>query len=490
MKLLKNYLYSLTYQIVVIVAPLITTPYISRILEVDGIGKYSVSGAVVNYFVLFGMLGMSTYGNRQIAYVRDDEKVLEKTFWELNIIRFVTMGISIALYYGYVIFFVAESNRLLYEIQIFTLLASLVDISWFFSGIEDFKKTAVRNLLVKILGIVLIFTLVKKKSDLCLYAFIMAGTTFIGQCVLWKEALGRFSFIKPSIKSMLVHLKNTLFLWIPSIAINVYTSLDKVMLGYLTNDIQAGLYENSQKLVKMVTTITTTVSMVTLPRMSNIFKSNNKELFSSYIEKSFSIVSFIAIPMTFGIMGIRETIVPWFFGEGFEGISNLLIISAWLVITLSWSSVFGNQVLISCHMEKKFTKAVTIAALVNVIMNCILIKRFMAAGAIIASVMAEYIGMFIMAYYIRKIINVGKLLKKTIKYFIIAAFMYILVYYSGKFVTSMWISTCIQIVIGIVFYFSILWILKDENIAYIISVRKVVVAKVLNKFDGSKRKSN
>ncbi|MHB8131766.1 MAG: oligosaccharide flippase family protein, partial [Mobilitalea sp.] len=165
MKTIKNYLYNVSYQIVSIVIPIITTPYISRVLKVDGVGQYSVSAAIINYFILFGMLGIASYGSREIAYVRDDVNKISKTFWEINLLRFITMGIALVVYAIFILVFLSDNLKLLYLVQIFTLFASLFDISWYFIGLEDFKKTSIRNIIVKLFSVIFIFILVKSKSD-------------------------------------------------------------------------------------------------------------------------------------------------------------------------------------------------------------------------------------------------------------------------------------------------------------------------------------
>lgn len=457
----------------VILLPIVTTPYISRVLEVDGIGRYSVSVAIANYFVLFGMLGISSYGNRQVAYVRNNEENLRKTFWEINVLRMITMGISFISFSLFVHFTIPQYNRVLYYMQLLTLAASFVDISWFYVGMEEFQKTATRNILVKIISVMLIFLLVKSKEDISLYALIISSSTLIGQIFLWMtlpKSIRQFKQVQSKI--LVHHLGNTIQLWLPSIAINVYSSLDKVMLGYLTDDIQVGLYENSQKIVKIAATITTSLSTVLVPRMANLYKNDDMEEFERLAEKSFGFISFIAIPICFGIIGIRDTLIPWFFGVGYQGISNLLLIGSWLVVTLGWSSIFGLQILVSCHQEKKYTIAVTVGAIVNIVLNLFLITRLKAGGVLLASVVAEYTGMFIMMFYSRKFLNIRKILKILPKYFIAGFFMYLIIYYVGSLIETPVFATIVQIPLGMFIYIFLMIFYRDDNIKFAISIIK------------------
>jgi O-antigen/teichoic acid export membrane protein len=463
MKVFINYLYNLIYQLLIIILPIITTPYISRILHVKGIGLYSVSYAIVNYFVLFGMIGISSYGSREISYVRDDKFKLSETFWEINILRFITMGVAIFGYIVYVSLGAPIEYKVLYYIQGITLLASLVDISWFFAGIENFKKTAIRNIVVKLVSVIAIFVLVKTKDDLVLYTFIIACSTVIGQLVLWKDLNSYIFFVNPKVNGIKYHFKRTIPLWLPSIAINIYNSLDKVMLSYLIDNTQAGLYESSQKIVKIASTITTSLAIVAAPNMANKFKNGAYEEARKMATTTFSFVSFLGFPMCFGIIAISETVVPWFYGPGFEQVTKLLLLSTWLIITLSWSSVFGTQILVATGEERKYTKAVIISLVINISSNFILIPRFEASGAIISSLVSEYFGMFIMAFYCRKKVEIGHMLLGITKYIFASIIMCALVFPIGRVVHPDILATFVQLLVGGIVYFILMIILKDKH---------------------------
>ena len=468
MKTLKNYLYNLSYQLLVLILPIILTPYISRVLKVDGIGLHSVAVAVGNYFILFGMLGINSYGSRQIAYVRDDIDELKKTFWEINILKLFTMGLSICLYIIMVTFFIPYDKQIIYYIETLTLLASLFDISWLFSGLEQFKVTAIRNIIVKITGVLLIVLLVKQKEDLWLYTLILSTASLIGQIIIWKDIPNDIKKIDFNIHKLCNHFKNTIKLWLPSIAIQVYSSLDKVMLGYIINDTQAGLYESSQKLVRMGATITTAMSTVLVPKMSNLYINNKNNEFKEVACKAFSFVSMLSFPLAFGLAAIRKSLVPWFYGSGYEATSNLLLISSWLIVSLGWSSILGLQVLVSSKNEIKYTFSVTIGAIVNIILNVLLIKKFQSAGALVASVLAEYIGMTIMMYFSRKLISINNCLRSAPKYLLFSLCMYFIVYNIGELFPYSIYSTFLQIFIGLLVYILLLIIFKDDHVKSLI----------------------
>ncbi|MHB8131767.1 MAG: oligosaccharide flippase family protein, partial [Mobilitalea sp.] len=303
-----------------------------------------------------------------------------------------------------------------------------------------------------------------------LYAFIIAISTCIGQLILWKDILGKIHIIIPDPYEVKKHIKGTIGFWIPAVAINIFTYLDKIMLGYFTDDSQVGLYESAYKLVRIAITVTTTIATVTVPKMANLYQNNEIEKFRKTVNSSISAVSCISIPMAFGIMAIRNTIVPWFFGPGYDDTKSLLLISSWLAISLGWSSIFGNQVLIACNRENDYTKAVSAAAVVNVILNILLISKYKSYGAMIASVIAEYTGMFIMMYMARKYFVFKMFLVDCMKYFACSVLMYIVTFWTGNMVSPYIVSTFLQMAVGCLVYILCLLMMKDKNLIFLLGL--------------------
>lgn len=466
---IKNYLYNLMYQILTMLLPIITIPYISRVLGAEGIGKYSLTNAYAQYFVLFGMIGLGMYCSREVAYARGDKIKLSKIFWELNFLRFITMGISIFMYILFCIYIVNTENKIISIIQGLALLSSLFDISWLFIGLENFKKVSIRNSIVKLLGTCLVFIFVKNKSQIWLYALILGGTQCIGEIIMWFDIPKEIKFFIPNKSVLIRHLSFSIKLFIPQIAINIYTMLDKVMLGNLVNEVEVGMYDNSQRIVRVALTIVTSLATVTAPKVANLYENKQMNEISQTIYKSISFVSFLVFPMAFGLIGTCKTFIPWFYGAGFDGIDQMFYFGAWLMIPVSWASILGVQVLISIKQEKKYTIAVTSGAIINFILNIILIKKLGGVGTTIASVIAEFIGIFVIVYFVKDIVNIKQLFKLVPKYFISAFFMFLVVFYVGNLVNKTIIGTVIQVAFGIMSYVGIMLMIKDENLFYIIN---------------------
>lgn len=473
MSLKKNFIYNTVYQLFMILLPIITVPYVSRVLGPQGVGIYSYTGSYTQYFILLGTVGIALYGRRQIAYVKKNPDKLSQEFSNIYALQFITTTISTTVYL--IIFVILnKDNKLLYLIQALTLIANIFDISWLFIGFEDMKSVVIRNSVTKIIGIILVFLFVKHANDVMLYALIMGGTSLIAQLIMWVNVSKIIKIKKPQLKKVIKHLKPALALFISQLAIQVYVLLDKTMLGFITDTYQVGLYENSQKTIKLILTLVTSLGVVMLPRMSTLYAEGNIEKFKEMIYKSFAFVNFMAFPMVLGLNVISDNFSIWFYGNEFSGIEILLKIGALILLAISWSNILGMQVMIPMNKEKDFTISVTMGAFVNFCLNLILISRFKAIGTTISSVLAEITVTLVQLYLLRNIIDVGKIIKTIYKPLISSIFMWVIV----RLVSSIFISgvlcTIGQIITGGLVYILMMLIFKEEfliEILYMIKER-------------------
>ena len=366
----KNYIYNLVYQILTLILPLITTPYISRVLEAEKIGIYSYTYSILSYFLLFGALGVALYGQREIAYAGDDKVKRKKSFWEIQICRFFATFIASVIYF--IFFMRAGEYSIYYRIWFLELVAIGIDISWFFQGIEEFKKTVTRNTVVRIISVILIFVLVKTPEDLIKYITIYAVADLIGNLSLWLYLPKYFKGIKIKNINAFVHLPAIILLFIPQIASQIYNLLDKTMIGNMIADkAEVGYYEQAQKLIRVLLTIVTSLGTVMIPRMASTFASgDNKKLFE-YMRKSFKFVFFLAFPIMFGIMSISKSFVPVFFGEGYEKVVILINVMAPTILLNGMANVIGTQYLLPTKRQKEYTIAIVSGLLINFILNYI-----------------------------------------------------------------------------------------------------------------------
>lgn len=462
-KIAKNYIYNLIYQLLVILVPLITTPYIARTLGAKGVGTFSYTNSIVQYFILFGCIGLNLYGQREIAYVQHDKKNRSIVFWELLILRIITISISIMVY----LFTVVRIDKYstIFIIMSLEILASLVDISWFFQGIEDFKKIVIRNLIVKIAGVLLIFLFIKNVEDLNLYVLIHSAVLFTGNLSTWIYIPKLVSRVSIHSLSLRRHIKPTLVLFLPQIATSVYTVLDKTMIGFITGiEEEVAYYEQGQKIVKIVLTLVTSLSTVMMPRIANLFKQNNLEKINDYIYKSFRFVCLLAFPMMFGLMAISSNIVPWFFGPGYEKVvPNMMIISP-IVVFISLSSILGTQYLLPLRRQKQYTLSVLIGCIVNCTLNLLMIPRFLSLGAAVATIFAEGSVTLTHIIFTRKDFDYKAVFKDNAKYFVFSLAMFVIVYPLARFLSASIMNTLVCVIIGVSVYLMCLLFSKDKII--------------------------
>lgn len=356
-----NIIYSTVYQVLVLIIPLITAPYVSRVLGATNLGIYSYTQAFANYFVLFAMLGVANYGNRSIAQVRDDSKLLSRTFWEIYSFQiFVTIIISII----YLIYcFVAVSqNRIIYLLQFLYVVSAGFDINWFFFGIEKFKLTVTRNIIIKIINAVLIFALVKERSDLSIYTLIMSLGTLVSVVILIPFLMRYVSFEKIEVKNVLKHIKPNLILFIPVIAISLYNIMDKLMLGYLSTADEVAFYSNAEKIAQLPNSIIMAVGNVLMPRMSNLIATGEKEKSSKLFDKSMTFMIVSSVLLAFGMASVSKVFAPWFYGEEFARCGLFIL---WLCPTIVFKSIAGSvrtQLIIPMERDKVYILSVSVGA--------------------------------------------------------------------------------------------------------------------------------
>ena len=471
MSLKKNFVYNIIYQIFSLLLPVITVPYISRVLGPNGVGLYSYTLSYAQYFVLIGMMGINLYGNRQIAYSKNNKEKLSKEFWNIYSLQFITTIIAFSMYI-IVFIFLNNSNRILYLVQSIVIFTAIFDISWFFMGYEDMSSIVIRNTIVKVIGIISIFLFVKKPSDVIKYAFIIVISNFIGQVIMWFNIKDKIYIYGLSIKESLKHLKPSLALFISQLAIQIYILLDKTMLGIMTNVYEVGLYENSQKTIKLALTLITSLGVVMLPRMSALYSQGKKEEFNNNIYKAFSFVNFMSFPMILGLIAVSNTFSLWFYGNSFYGVGFLLKIGSMLMIFIGWSNILGIQVMLPMKKERQFTISVTIGAIVNFILNLFLIRKFQAVGSTLASVIAEFSVTVVQLYFLKNLIDIKIILKLIVKPLIGAVTMFvILIEIIPLFKVGIG-ETFIEIAIGFTIYLIVMYILKDSFLQEAFNIMK------------------
>lgn len=473
MKVIKNYLYNASYQIFVLLIPLITTPYLARVLGPHGVGINAYTNSIIQYFIIFGSIGVAMYGNRQTAYVRDNKQKLTNTFYEIFLMRIITIALAFVAFFIFLLF-VRKDWLGYYLAQSFALLAAAFDISWFFQGVEDFAVTVVRNLVVKIVTLVSIFTMVKSYNDLALYILILALSLLIGNLTLF-PSLKRF-IGKPQWHHLKLfkHFLPSLVLFVPEIATQIYLQVNKTMLGYMTTVNASGFFEQSDKIVKMSLAVVTATGLVMLPHVSNAYKNGQIDKVKSYLYTSFEFVTAIAVPLMFGIAAIAPALVPLFLGPKFMPVIPLMMSEAVVVLLIGWSNAIGLQYLVPTNQNKAFNYSVILGAIVNIIANVPLILMWGAVGTALATVISEITVTGYQMYAIRNQINMKKLFVSYWKYLLAGFLMFVIVFRLGSVLKDSWLMILIEIITGMISYLVFILLLRPNLI-------KVTLLKLKNR---------
>lgn len=395
----KNFLYNILLNISSVIFPLITAPYVSRVLEPNGVGINNFANTYAGYFALVALLGIPTYGVREVAKLRDNKKELSKLISQLmSIATITTLGVSTVYLFTIAIVGQLTVNYLLFIIAGFAIYLAPFKINWYYQGIEEFGFITFRSLVIRTISLICLFIFVRDKDDLIIYVSLNVLGGVIADVwnfvKMWKSGIHpRFTF-----KGLKPHLSPLLVLFASSIAISIYTVLDTIMLGFMTDYEEVGYYANAMHMTKIIVTAVTSLSLVAVPRVSYYMKNNDIDNINHLVNKSFSIVSFLTFPAALGLACIASPFVPLFFGMKFIGSVLPLMILSFLIIAIGLNNLTGVQILIGMGFDKLFLYCVLAGTISNFFMNCFLIPLFGAVGASIASLFAETIILFTTSY--------------------------------------------------------------------------------------------
>ncbi|ANW94968.1 hypothetical protein AXE80_01075 [Wenyingzhuangia fucanilytica] len=417
----KNYIFQVLLQVINFVLPLITVPYVARVLGPEIIGKVSYANSLAYYFYIIASLGLNVYASREVAYNQGDNSKVSSVFSSVVFLKTVIL-IPLAITYF------AIDQSLIWLITFVNILYLFMDISWFFQGIQDFKILFLRNIIIKVLSVVLIFTLVKSTKDIYLYALIMYGSSLIGLLLLipsLKKHIDLNVFYSNFFKlKNFNYLLLSLPLYIPQLGIDIYNSIDRSFIGYMVNETEVGYYEMSQKIVRVFLILITSLGTVLMPQIASMIKSG-KEI-KTTIDKSIGFTLFLTCGIVGLLFSLSDFIVTFFLGERFIQSINLLRILSFILLPISIGSIIGTQYMLPIGMDKQYKTPVLIGVTVNIILNIILISAISSNGAAIASVISEFSVMSTMIILTFKKINFLKLINKHNQFFIASALSIIL----------------------------------------------------------------
>ncbi len=458
----KNIIFSVAYQMLVMILPFILTPYLSRVLDPDGLGAYNHANSFAYYFFLFAMLGVNSYGTREIAKVHDDRKKLTETFWQIYYIQAFLAFVAIALYV--LMIELLELDNFLYHIQIVYLSSVFFDINWFAFGIEKFQSTTTRFALMKIVTIALIFLLVKKAEDVWIYATIMTASVVVSLFFVWPLVFKNVDFQAPKPKVILKHLKPNAVLMLPILATSVFSYLDNFMIGFMCDIENVTYYSYANSLPNMLLSIMTGVTSVLLSRISSVV-TESKDRAKSLFEASVKYSTILNFALTFGAVGVAKNFINIYLGERYSSTLILFYLMICTVPLNGLSALTKTAYMIPSGMDKEAVKSSVIGALTKVVMNLILISLFGVAGACISSIISYLVIVAVQCYYTRREVSYSSALKCAPVFLSISGMMLAYLFAIDMLNMNIWLKICIQVGGGAAIYclFALLYFLKTKD---------------------------
>ena len=462
----KNAILNITYNIINIIFPLITFPYVSRVLKVENLGSVTFFSSIANYAIMLASLGISTYGIRAVSRVRDNRNELSQTAYELFFINSATTLFIVALLLLSSVFidkFSAEPILLL--INCVLIFATPFGMNWLLSGLEQYGYITRRSIAVKLISLFMVFLLVKKSDDYCIYAaivsFSMVGAYTLNFLYSLK-IVGLKKIRKPEYKK---HLKPMMILFASSLAVSVYINLDTIMLGFFCGDEQVGLYTVAIKVKSMLLIAVNAISTVLLPRLSYYLAHDRWIDFRKILEKSISTIVMISAPLVFFFMIEAEDSVLFLGGAEYLDAALCMKIVMPILFISGISNIAGNQVLIPLGKENCFMKAVVSGAIIDLILNIFLMPRWGCVGAAIATLVAECTQLSIQMFFSKRFVFPAihwKTIIKTIVSCLCASFAIFLFY--GAVNYQSFVNLLIYAIIFFTTYSAVLVLLKEEII--------------------------
>ncbi len=462
----KNFLYNLVLRIMNVIFPLVTFPYVARVLSPEGIGRVDFTLAFIQYFILIAQVGIPMYGIKECSKYRDNKELLSKKVQEILIINFTMMVFS----YIILLFFMSTQNylynyRTLIFISSLNIFGASIGIEWFFQSIEEYRYITIRSILVKIISIICIFLFVKNTEDVFLYLIITVLSSFLSYIynfVYANKHINLFRIYEEyDIKS---HIKPILTLFMMSIAVSIYINLDKVMLGVLVGDRYVGLYSAANKMIRVVLSVVTALGTVLLPRISYYIEHGKNEKINNIITKSLNFILMITIPAVIGIIILAKPIIILFAGEQYlQAVKTIQILSA-LIPIIGLSNLVGIQILLSYNLERITLIATMTGATINIILNYILIPKYFHNGAATSSIIAELIVTIIVLLGGLKFIKGNIRLNNIFEYITGAGIILIEGIILQKMINESAIQLFSIVFIGMFSYIMYLYLMKNEMI--------------------------
>ncbi len=472
----KNIFYNVLLALSQVLFPLLTFPYLARVLGPENIGLYNFSESYARYFALVAALGISVYGVREIAKKQDQPKALSKTFAELFLINLIATCILSVLY----IFTIWYTNRLsshatlFYWSFVFFFLQVFV-LEWFFTGINQFKYIAVRFFIIRLFFVAAIFIFIKEANDYVKYMQLQVGLTFFLGVINFIYLFKFIDIKNTRIKelNLIQHLKPLFLLFLTIFSISVYLHFDTVLLGILADNESVGYYSAPLKLVKIIIAVLAAITAAMFPKMVQFFEQGDMLQFEKMLQQSFELVVSIGIPTAVLVYTLAPEIIYILFGSSFELAVKPLQITAPLILIVSLSTIFGFQILSVHSKDSAILKSAVVGMLFSLIASFLLIPKFKQDGAAYIILCTELLVLSFFIYYSTKVIQL-----KNTKHVILREIVFAIPYCILPYLMSLLVISAIAKLI-IVLFCAFLWFVLVHFFFVKTSAFKILVNDLL-----------
>lgn len=468
--LASNLLYQSLYQILITITPIITSPYLSRVLGSRNLGIYSFTYSIVNYFALFAMLGVTTYGTKIIAATKIEDR--KRNASQIYTMQIISCSISLILFIICGLFI--NENRYIVFSQIFWIISCFFNVDWYYFGCEDFKSTVTRNSIIKLLTVCSILIFVKNEESLLIYVLIMAVGNMLSQFVTFIKLFKRKYISIVNITEIRNHIAPNLKLFIPLLAMSIFHITDKLMLGFFSTFEESGFYYNADKLINIPLGLLIGFGTVMLSRCSSLIKEKKFDEHRNLVIISFDLFIMISSALAFGIAGVSKEFIPLFFGNGYDNCIILTILLSSVMIIKSIFNILTNQIYIPFNKNRIYISSVICGAISNIVFNFIFIALLDmgALGAVIGTILAEFITTSYQIIRLKSVINLYKELFRSMIYILFGLVMFILIFNLDKIIIiNSFAMLILKMTIGCVIYLFfcfIYWCATDnKNYLYI-----------------------
>lgn len=457
--------------------PIVTFPYASRIMQAEGIGIVNFYQSIISYIILLTGLGIPMYGIKEIARVRDNKKQLSNTLLEIFELHlfFTVLGYFVVM----ALFFVPsiQKNYNLFLLLSMSLLFTTIGCEWFYKGIEDFKYIMVRGVFVKFISAILLFCFVKERSDILWYGFVCVVGTLGGNLFNFYRLRLFVKFDRNSFFSLqpFRHLKPVLSVFIFSIITSLYINLNPILLGFLSNETAVGYYTTSIKLFSITTSISGSLSVVMLPRVSYMVAEGKKEELNKLIQKAYDFSIGLSLPLCVGLIFCSPYAIHLLSGDGFEPSIICVQVLAPIVLFLSLSSLFGTQVLFPLGKIKVINYYCAAGAVFDIVITFLLVPSFGQLGTSISYCLSELLVMMLALCSAYKYVKVKYINRNIWNYIIGTLFVSAILFILVKTISyADYVVLLIMFIASLIVYLSYLLVVKDPllNSVYLMLIKK------------------